>query len=85
MFGSGRELLFGGLAMVDSHLSGEIRIRFSKPVNDVTHFEVSHGNLEGDDGTLAAPQFFKLPARRNVVRDDDKLVSSGDLDLARAR
>jgi hypothetical protein len=82
MFGSGRELLFGGLAMVDSHLSGEIRIRFSKPVNDVTHFEVSHGNLEGDDGTLAAPQFFKLPARRNVVRDDDKLVSSGDLDLA---
>lgn len=82
MFGSGRELLFGGLCMVDSHLSGEIRIRFSEPEGDVSHFEVFHGRLEGEDGTLAAPQFFKLPALRNEVRDDDELVSSGDLDLA---
>jgi hypothetical protein len=81
MFGSGRELLFGGLAMLDSHLSGDIRIRFSEPVKDVTHFEVRHGDLRGDDGVMTAPQFYKLPAQRNVVRDDDKLVSSGDLDL----
>jgi hypothetical protein len=82
VFGSGRELLFGGLAMVDSHLSGELRIRFSEPVGDVAHFEVKHGQLVGEDGTLAAPQFFKLPVKHNEVRDDDNLVSSGDLNLA---
>jgi hypothetical protein len=82
MFGSGRELLFGGLCMVDSHLSGEIRIKFREPAGDVSHFEVFHGRLEGENGTLAAPQFFKLPALRSEVRDDDTLVSSGDLDLA---
>jgi hypothetical protein len=82
MFGSGRELLFGGLCLVDSHLKGQIRIKFSEPKDDVTHFQVFHGRLEGEDGTLAAPQFFKLPALRNEVRDDDALVSSGDLNLA---
>lgn len=80
-FGSGRESLFGGLAMVDSHLSGELKIRFSEPVGDLAHFEVRHGRLEGEDGTLASPLFFKLPVRHNEVRDDDDLVSSGDLDL----
>jgi len=82
MFGGGRELLFGGLALGDSHLSGELSFRFSDPVGDVTHFEVRHGVLDGEDGTLAAPQFFKLPMRRNEVRDDAKLVSQGDLNLA---
>jgi hypothetical protein len=82
VFGSGREQLFGGLAMVDSHLSGEIHIRFGEPKDDVTHFEVRHGKLDGDNGTLTAPQFFKLPALRNQVSDDAKLVSSGDLNLA---
>jgi hypothetical protein len=82
VFGSGRELLFGGLAMVDSHLSGELKIKFFEPTGDLAHFEVRHGSLAGEDGTLAAPQFFKLPVRHNEVRDDDALVSSGDLDLA---
>jgi hypothetical protein len=82
VFGSGRELLFGGLAMVDSHLSGDLRIRFSEPDGDLAHFEVRHGRLVGEDGTLAAPQFFKLPVRHNEVRDDDDIVSSGDLNLA---
>jgi hypothetical protein len=82
VFGSGREQLFGGLAMVDSHLSGEIHIRFGEPEDDVTHFEVRHGKLEGDNGTLTAPQFFKLPSLRNQVSDDASLVSQGDLNLA---
>ena len=82
VFGSGRELLFGGLAMVDSHLSGDLKIRFFEPDDDLAHFEVRHGRLVGEDGTLAAPQFFKLPSRHNEVRDDDDIVSSGDLNLA---
>ena len=82
-FGSGRELLFGGLAMLDSHLHGHIHIKFTEPVDDITHFEVSLGEgLVGDDGVMTAPQFFKLPAQQNSVADDADLISSGDLDLA---
>lgn len=82
VWGSGRELLFGGLAMVDSHLQGRIRIKYSHPVDDVTHFEVSHeGGMNGDNGILKAPQFFKLPACHNSVKDDPELVSSGKLNL----
>lgn len=83
VWGSGREQLFGGLAMVDSHLTGQIRIRFSEPVDNISHFEMSHETgLIGDDGVLSAPQFFKLPACHNSVKDDPDLVSSGDLNLA---
>src|SRR5262249_20345192 len=41
-WGSCGSFIFGGLAMVDSHLSGLIRIKFSPPVNNVTSFEVSY-------------------------------------------
>ncbi len=81
-FGSCRGPLFGGFAMVDSHLSGSVRIKFSQPVNRITHFEVTHGEgLVGDDGVLSAPQFFKLPALQNRVQDIPGMVSSGDLNL----
>jgi len=82
-FGSGRELLFGGLAMLDSHLSGHVHIKFSEPVDDVTHFEVSLGEgAVGDDGVMTAPYLFKLPAQQNSVSDDGDMISSGDLNLA---
>jgi len=82
IWGSGREQLFGGLALLDSHLSGRIRIRFSEPFNDISHFEVSHEEgLVGDDGMMRAPQFFKLPGCHNSVKDDPDLISSGDLNL----
>jgi hypothetical protein len=81
-YGSCGVLLFGGLAMVDSHLDGYIRLTFSEPVDDITHFEVTHGDgLVGDDGVLAAPQFFRLPVLQNRVQDISGLVSSGDLNL----
>lgn len=81
-FGSCRGQLFGGFAMVDSHVSGSVRIKFSQPANGVTHFEVTHGDgLVGEDGVLSAPQFFKLPALQNRVQDIPGMVSSGDLNL----
>jgi hypothetical protein len=81
-YGSCGALLFGGLAMVDSHLDGHIRLKFTQPVNDLTHFEVTHGvGLVGDDGVLAAPQLYKLPVLQNRVQDVSGLVSSGDLNL----
>ena len=82
-YGTCENLLFRGLALVNSHLSGHIRIKFTPPANNFTHFEVSVGDgLVGDDGTLAAPQFFKLPAQQNAVHDYPGLTSTGDLNLS---
>jgi hypothetical protein len=81
-FGLTGKLLFGGLAMLDTHLSGTVRIKFHPPVNDVSHFEVTHGSgLAGDDSRLSAPQFFKLAATGHQVMDSSEEHSSGDLDL----
>ncbi|MEI6243817.1 MAG: hypothetical protein WCQ64_02120 [Acidobacteriota bacterium] len=81
-YGITGNLLFGGLALLDSHLSGHIKITFTEPVNHVTHFTVTHGDgLVGDDGKLSAPQFFKLPGLMNKLLDPQDVLSSGDLDL----
>ncbi|MEM7352411.1 MAG: hypothetical protein AAF657_16535 [Acidobacteriota bacterium] len=82
-FGGSGNTLFGGLAMTDSHVAGKIKIRFTEPdENGITHFEITHPDgLVGDDGVLAAPKFFKLPAQNNLVVDVPGLISSGDLDL----
>lgn len=82
-YGLSGNLLFGGLALLDSHLGGNLRIKFAPPVNGVAHFEVTHGEgLVGDDGLLSAPQFFKLPGLMNRLLDPQDVLSSGDLDLA---
>jgi len=82
-FGASGNVLFGGLAMTDSHLEGKIHIKFSKPdVRNVTRFEIYHpGGLTGDDGVLAAPLFFKLPSQLNTIGDVPGLASSGELNL----
>ncbi len=79
---SGR-LLFRGLALLDSHLYGKVRIKFFPPVNNIAHFEVTHpgGGLSADDGRLSAPVFFKLAAVGHKVMDSTSHVSSGDLNL----
>jgi hypothetical protein len=81
-FGACGGVLFGGLALMDSHLSGRVRIRFSPPVNNLARFELSVlDGLQGDDGILAAPQFYKLPGQQQQVTDFPGLVSRGLLDL----
>jgi hypothetical protein len=82
MYGSTPNTLFGGVCVVQSHLHGTVRITFTEPAGDVTHFEVTLGELTGEDGVLAAPQLFKLPAIMNKVTDAPGMVSSGDLNLA---
>jgi hypothetical protein len=83
MYGSTPNTLFGGICLTQSHLQGTIRIKFTPPVNDMTHFEVTHGEgLIGNDTVLAAPQLFKLPSIMNKLTDAPGLISSGDLDLA---
>ena len=81
-FGSCGNWLFGGLAMVDSHLSGNIRIRFTPPENNVTTFEIHfEGGFAGDDAVLTTPQFFKMWFQQARVDEVPGLVSSGKLDL----
>lgn len=82
-YGSCAEMLFHGHVMVDSHLSGNLRIRFQPAVNDVSHFEISlPGGLAGDDSALIAPLLYKLPFCQNRVTDIVGMVSSGDMNLA---
>lgn len=82
-FGSTANFIFGGLAMVDSHLSGSIKIKFNPPENNISHFEISFmGGFTGEDSVLLTPQFFKMGFQQNRVDEVPGLVSSGDLNLA---
>jgi hypothetical protein len=81
-WGSCNNLLFGGLAMVDCHLSGSIRIKFSPPVDNVCDFEVHYeGGFVGDDSVLTTPRFFKMPFQQTRVDAVPGMISSGKLDL----
>ncbi|HEX4567247.1 MAG TPA: hypothetical protein VH138_11485 [Vicinamibacterales bacterium] len=82
MYGSTPNTLFGGACLAQGHLHGTVRITFSEPQEDIAHFTVTLGELEGDDGVFAAPQLFKMPAILNKVTDAPGMISSGDLNLA---
>ena len=81
MYGGTPNTLFGGNAIVQSHVQGSIRIKFSDPQGDIAHFELTVGELLGEDQTLVAPQLYKLPCIMNKVADAPGMVSSGDVDL----
>jgi hypothetical protein len=77
--------LFGGLALFGSHLSGSIRIRFTSPSNDLTHFTVNFpdGGLDGEDGVLSAPQLFRFPILEARVTESPAVPAcTGTLNLA---
>jgi hypothetical protein len=81
-WGSCNNLLFGGFAIVDSHLSGSIRIKFSPPVDNICDFEVYYEDgFVGEDSVLTTPRFFKMPFQYNRVDAVPGLISSGKLDL----
>jgi hypothetical protein len=82
-FGSSPNSLFGGMAITQSHVRGALTFTFSPPRDDVAHFTMSVGEgLAGQDGLLAAPQYYKLPTVMNKVSDIEGLVSEGDVNLA---
>jgi hypothetical protein len=85
IYGTCGNQLYGGFLMTESQLSGEIQIRFHPPVGNISHFEVIHGVLKGDDSTLAGPMGFEVPILDNQVTDDPDMPSSGDLDLTTGR
>ena len=74
-------VLFGGLAMYVSHLSGNIHIRFYPPVNNVSQFEVRHpGGLRADDAVMRAPQFYQFPVTGTVLTDPEEVIR-GEVNL----
>ncbi|MCX6543974.1 MAG: hypothetical protein NTV05_06115 [Acidobacteria bacterium] len=82
VYGLTGNLLFSGIALLDTHLHGSIQIKFAPPQDDSTHFEISLlSGLKGDDGRLSAPHLFCLPALDNRVMDAAEVLSSGDLNL----
>jgi hypothetical protein len=81
-YGGCGQLLFGGLAMLGSQLSGSLRITFAPPADQVSHFEVDWGDgLLGENGVLSAPQYFRLPVPGPRVLHWPGTVASGDLNL----
>jgi hypothetical protein len=79
-YGTCGNQLFGGVAIIDSHLKGNITIQFFPTSANKAHFVVQQHVLAGDDATLAAPQGFSMPVTGNQVADALTL-SSGDVDL----
>jgi hypothetical protein len=83
IYGSSPSPLFGGPVLTDSHLRGNVRIRFTPPVNDITRFEVTfEGGLTGNDSTLAAPNLYRFPFQQNSVGNFPGQPCSGTLNLA---
>lgn len=82
-WGSTPDWLFGGFAMVDSHLHGSLRFRFRPSGNGAADFDLSFaGGLRGEDSLLVAPQLFEMPFQHNRVDDVPDHVSTGTVNLA---
>jgi hypothetical protein len=79
-FGTCGNQLFGGAAIFDSHLRGNITIQFFRTSATTAHFTVQQHVMTGDDGVLAAPIGFTMTLFNNSVSDVSTL-SSGDVDL----
>ena len=81
-FGTCGNLVFGGPALFNTHLSGLIRIKFDNPVNNVAHFTITHpNNIVGDDVFMSAPQLYEYGIGQNRILDDFDEYSQGDLNL----
>lgn len=79
-FGTCGNQLFGGPALFDSHLQGNLTIQFFPTGPTTAHFVVSQGTMVGDDGTVTAPLGYNFPVSHNTV-SDALILSSGDVDL----
>ena len=53
--------LFGGVALVDSHLSGTLRFEFFPIGPDKAEFKLRFEPLTGEDSILSAPVLFRMP------------------------
>jgi hypothetical protein len=79
-YGTCGNLLFGGVAIFDSHLAGNLTIQFTPTSATTAHFVVQQHTMYGDDGILQAPLGYTFPITANSV-SDALTLSSGDVDL----
>ena len=81
-FGLCKNVLFGGHAIMSTHLDGYVQVRFYPPVRNMSHFEISFPqNLHGDDTVIKAPQLYTMPVTENFILDPLSTISSGDVNL----
>ena len=74
-------LLFGGMAMFVSQLSGNIHIKFFPPINNVAQFQITHpGGLTGDAVIERAPILYRIPITSPRFTDEER-ITTGTLDL----
>lgn len=74
-------ILFGGLAMFVSQLSGNIRIEFSPPVNNVAQLRITHpGGMHADPVVERAPVSYQFPVTGARFTDELRLAR-GEVDL----
>ena len=85
VYGTCGNQLYGGHLITESELSGNLQFRFYPPIGDISHFELIHGVLKGDNSVLAGPMGFEVPILDNSVTDDPERISEGDLDLTTGR
>ena len=82
-WGAGGNFLFGGFAMVDSHLSGSLRIRFSPASGGLADFQIDfQGGFTGSDAILAAPQCFHMGFQNSRVLEVPGRISAGTVNLS---
>jgi hypothetical protein len=79
-YGTCGNQLFGGVAITDSHLKGNITIQFFPTSATTAHFIVQQHLLTGDDAVMTAPLGYNFPVKNNQVADA-LILSSGDVDL----
>ena len=68
-FGTCGNQLFGGPALFDSHLQGNLTIQFFPISATTAHVVVQQHTLTGDDGTVTAPLGYSFPVTFNQVSD----------------
>lgn len=82
-FDGAGQTLFGGLAIVDSHLRGTLRFTFTPIGPDRAAFTLGFDKLNGDDAILAAPVLFRMAFQDSSVSAyaPPNDISHGEVDL----
>lgn len=82
-FDGAGQTIFGGLAMVDSHLRGSLRFEFAPIGPNRASFRLRFEKLRGDDAVLAAPVLFRMAFQNAGVSSYPAPadISTGEVDL----
>lgn len=82
-FDAGGQTLFGGVALVDSHLHGTLKFEFKRLSEDRASFRLHFGPLKGENAILAAPVMFQMHFQETSIQPHPAPldVSSGEVDL----